>query len=239
MALGERQFESAKEFAERLSLKFRNLLLLQRALTHRSYLNEHPEAIEDNERLEFLGDAVLDFLVGAWLYNRFPEMQEGDLTRLRSALVRTEQLADFAADFGYGSALRLGRGESQGGGRDRKALLCAAFEAVVGALYLDGGLEPVRAFIEPLLEPASSRILASNRDHDAKSTLQELVQSRGFAAPVYRTVDSFGPEHNKVFQVEVVVNGSTIARGEGPSKQVAAQQAAQEAIQRIEQGGDL
>ncbi len=139
MELGEVQIESAQDFARRLNLNFQNLMLLQRALTHRSYLNEHPEAIEDNERLEFLGDAVLDFLVGAWLYNRFPEMKEGDLTRLRSALVRTEQLADFAASFGFGSSLRLGRGESLAGGRGRKAMLCAAFEAVVGALYLDSG----------------------------------------------------------------------------------------------------
>jgi ribonuclease III len=236
MDLGEFQVETAQDFAKRLNLKFQNSLLLQRALTHRSYLNEHHEAIEDNERLEFLGDAVLDFLVGAWLYNRFPEMQEGDLTRLRSALVRTEQLAEFAASFGFGSALRLGRGESQAGGRDRKALLCATFEAIVGALYLDAGLDSVRSFIEPLLEPASTRILAANRDHDAKSMLQEMVQSQGYPAPIYHTVDSYGPEHSKVFQVEVIVNGSVIARGDGTSKQSAAQQAAQAAILIIENG---
>jgi ribonuclease-3 len=236
MELREMQFETAQDFAKRLDLKFQNLLLLQRALTHRSFLNEHPEALEDNERLEFLGDAVLDFLVGAWLYNRFPEMQEGDLTRLRSALVRTEQLAEFAADFGFGSALRLGRGERQAGGRDRKALLCATFEAIVGALFLDSGLESVRTFIEPLLEPASVKILDSNRDHDAKSMLQEKVQSQGLAAPIYLTVDSFGPEHNKSFQVEVIVDGNVIARGEGSSKQSAAQQAAQAALLLLEDG---
>ncbi len=121
--------EPPADFARRLGLKFKNGLLLSRALTHRSYLNEHPEALEDNERLEFLGDAVLDFLVGAWLYNRFPEMREGELTRLRSALVRTEQLAEFAGQHGFGAAMRLGRGESQAGGRARQALLCATFEA--------------------------------------------------------------------------------------------------------------
>ena len=114
--------ETPQEFAQRLGLSFNDPLLLTRALTHRSYLNEHPEAVEDNERLEFLGDAVLDFLVGAWLYNRFPEMSEGNLTRLRSALVRTENLAEFAEEINMGNALLLGRGEDEAGGRARPAL---------------------------------------------------------------------------------------------------------------------
>src|SRR5512143_1383664 len=143
--------ESPREFSQRLKLPFSDYLLLSRALTHRSYLNEHPEALEDNERLEFLGDAVLDFLVGAWLYNHFPEMAEGELTRLRSALVRTEQLAEFAQQIALGSAMRLGRGEAEGGGRERLALLCATFESLIGALFLDGGIEAVSKFVEPML----------------------------------------------------------------------------------------
>jgi ribonuclease III len=119
------QQESPRTFAQRLSLPFRDWLLLSRALTHRSFLNEHSEALEDNERLEFLGDAVLDFIVGAWLYNRYPEMPEGDLTRMRSALVYTEQLAEFGRQINLGPAMRLGRGEVQAGGRDRSALCCA------------------------------------------------------------------------------------------------------------------
>lgn len=138
--------ESPQELANRLGLKFKDWLLLSRALTHRSYLNEHPEAIEDNERLEFLGDAVLDFLVAVWLYHRYPEMPEGDLTRMRSALVHTEQLAEFARRIGLGRALRLGRGEAQAGGRDRPSLLCDTFEALIGAIYLDQGLKPSRRF---------------------------------------------------------------------------------------------
>ncbi len=129
--------ESPQDLAQRLGLKFKDLLLLSRALTHRSYLNEHPEALEDNERLEFLGDAVLDFVVGAWLYNQFPEMPEGDLTRLRSALVYTDQLAIFARDIQLGKAMRLGRGEVQAGGKERTPLLCDTFEAVIGAIFLD------------------------------------------------------------------------------------------------------
>ncbi|MEJ2598186.1 MAG: ribonuclease III domain-containing protein, partial [Anaerolineales bacterium] len=144
--------DSLQEFARQSNLSFSDYLLLSRAMTHRSYLNEHPEALEDNERLEFLGDAVLDFLVGAWLYNHFPEMAEGELTRLRSALVRTEQLADFAEQIDLGSVMRLGRGEDEGGGRRRPALLCGTFEALVGALYLDAGMDAVQTFIEPFLK---------------------------------------------------------------------------------------
>ena len=129
--------ETPQEFARRLGLHFKDVMLLSRALTHRSYLNEHSEALEDNERLEFLGDAVLDFVVGAWLYNRYPEMPEGDLTRMRSALVYTEQLANFGRIIGLGVAMRLGKGESQAGGRERSALLCDTFEALIGAIYLD------------------------------------------------------------------------------------------------------
>jgi len=203
-------------------------------LTHRSYLNEHPDAVEDNERLEFLGDAVLDFLVGAWLYNRFPEMHEGDLTRLRSALVRTEQLSEFASKQNFGAALRLGRGEALAGGRKRMALLCATFEAVIGALYLDSGLQAVSDYIEPLLEPGANQILLSNRDMDAKSLLQELVQAKGFGPPKYITVAASGPEHRKIFEVEVLVNDRVLGRGKGANKQSAAQQAAQQALEIVD-----
>src|SRR5512137_2077853 len=129
--------ESPAALTKRLGLPFKNLLLLTRSLTHRSYINEHPEALEDNERLEFLGDAVLDFVSGAWLYNHFPEMAEGELTRMRSALVRTEQLAEFARAISLGAAMRLGKGEIAAKGRERDVLLCATFEALVGALYLE------------------------------------------------------------------------------------------------------
>ena len=134
---GDLKVESPQKLAKRLNVQFLNFALLNKALTHRSYLNENPDSLEDNERLEFLGDAVLDFLVGAWLYHNYPEMAEGELTRLRSALVRTEQLAEFAKKINLGAALRLGRGEGLGGGRDRQVLLCGVFEALVGALYLD------------------------------------------------------------------------------------------------------
>jgi 23S rRNA maturation mini-RNase III len=158
--LNARDVEPASDLSRRLGLSFSNLSLLTRALTHRSYVNEHSQAVEDNERLEFLGDAVLDFIVGAWVYNRFPEMPEGDLTRMRSALVRNEQLAKFARKLDLASALRLGRGEASSGGQNRDNLLGSAFEALIGALYLDSGLAAVDAFVNPILEEAREPILS-------------------------------------------------------------------------------
>jgi ribonuclease III len=222
--------EDPREFAERLNLPFSDFLLLSRALTHRSYLNEHPEALEDNERLEFLGDAVLDFLVGAWLYNRFPELPEGNLTRLRSALVRTEQLAEFAEDIDLGGVILLGHGEEEAGGRERPTLLCGAFEALIGALYLDSGITAVQAFVAPMLEAAAGNILSDHKDKDPKSQLQEWAQAQGFGTPSYQTVSATGPDHAKVFTIDVYIQGEKYGRGVGNSKQTAAKIAAASAL---------
>lgn len=232
--LNHLQQETAQDFAKRLHLTFKDPFLLSRALTHRSYLNEHPEAIEDNERLEFLGDAVLDFLVGAWLYNRFPEMTEGELTRLRSALVRTENLAQFAVDIELGPIMQLGKGENESGGRERDALLCATFEALIGAIYLDQGIPAVSTFIAPMLEQAADQILSGNKDRDPKSQLQEWAQGRGLGTPQYRTVIAHGPDHAKVFEVEVMIGGRISARGTGHSKQAAAKDAAAAALKNVD-----
>lgn len=225
--------ETPQELAERLNLPFSDSLILSRALTHRSYLNEHPEALEDNERLEFLGDAVLDFVVGAWLYNHYPEMPEGDLTRMRSALVHTEQLAEFARNLALGKAMRLGRGEAQAGGRERSALLCDTFEAVIGALYLHRGTEAVVSFISPLLEEAAEYILLMRKNEDSKSKFQEWAQAQGYPAPMYITRSATGPDHAKVFEVEVVINGKVFGTGSGHSKQIAAKSAAQAALDQL------
>lgn len=219
-----------RTYAQKIGLKFNDPLLLTRALTHRSYLNENPESLEDNERLEFLGDAVLDFLVGAWLYNRFPEMPEGNLTRLRSALVRTENLAQFAEKIELGPAMLLGHGESDGGGRERPALLCATFEALIGAVYIDQGITTVQEFIEPNLEMSARVILSGNKDKDPKSLLQEWAQSQGLGTPFYKTVSSSGPDHAKTFMVEVIVENKVQGSGIGHSKQAAAKIAAQQAL---------
>lgn len=225
--------ETPQELARRLNLPFKDLLLLSRALTHRSYFNEHPEALEDNERLEFLGDAVLDFLVGAWLYNRYPEMPEGDLTRMRSALVHTEQLADFARRIHLEPAMRLGRGEAHSGGRQRSALLCDTFEALIGAIYLDLGMDAVWSFISPMLDEIANDILLNEKSEDPKSMFQEWAQAQGYAAPRYITRSSTGPDHLKIFEVDTVIDDEVYGSGKGHSKQTGAKAAARDALRRL------
>jgi ribonuclease-3 len=225
--------ESPAQLAERLGLSFQNPALLTRAMTHRSFLNENSSASEDNERLEFLGDAVLDFVVGAWVYNHCPEMAEGDLTRMRSALVRNEQLAEFARQLELGQAMRMGRGESASGGRERDGLLGSTFEALIGALYLDGGLPKVESFMEPLLASVRDRVIMRAEIYDPKSRFQEWAQSAKLGTPKYVTVGASGPDHAKVFEVEVRIKDQTYGRGTGPSKQIAAQVAAQTALESL------
>lgn len=227
--------ETPQSFAKRLSLPIKDGRLIQRALTHRSFLNEHPEALEDNERLEFLGDAVLDFVVGAWLYQHFPEMSEGEMTRLRASLVSTEKLGEFGAMIQIGRALRMGNGEQEGGGRKRMAMLCNAFEALVGALYLDGGIAAVENFMSQLLERSVAEIRGGDGDRDPKSQLQEWAQARGQGAPHYSIVEESGPDHRKDFVVQVRIEGKTVGRGEGRSKQSASKAAAREALKKLEQ----
>jgi ribonuclease-3 len=222
-----------EEFLQASGLSFKDPSLLRRALTHRSYLNEHPDAVEDNERLEYLGDAALDFITAAWIYNRFPEMNEGELTRLRSALVRTEQLAAFAQEVELGEALFLGKGEAITGGRKRLALLCGAFEALMGALYLDAGLEAVDKFMQPRLLHATQSAIDDERLLDARSQLQMWAQAEMGETPQYETISSHGPDHAREFVVQVKVGDSITARGIGKSKQEAAQRAADAALDDI------
>jgi ribonuclease-3 len=226
--------ETPQELTQRLNLQFADVHLLSRALTHRSYLNEHPDALEDNERLEFLGDAVLDFLVGEWLYNRFPEMEEGGLTQMRSAFVQTGQLANFAREIGLDNAIRLGRGELKSGGKLRNSLLCDVFEAVIGALLLDQGMDMVKRFIYPLLEGAVNEIITKRKNEDPKSMLQEWAQAKGFPPPKYLTINVSGPDHAKIFEVEARVNNRVVAVGEAMSKQAAEKSAAQKALDTIQ-----
>lgn len=226
--------ENPAQLCIRLNLPFGDdLRLLTRALTHRSYVNEHPDVVSDNERLEFLGDAVLDFVVGAWVYNHYPEMAEGELTRMRSALVRTETLAEFSRQLHLGQAMRLGRGELQGGGRDRDILLCATFEALVGAIYQRRGLEVAREFILPVLEPMAETIMTQMQTIDPKSRLQEYTQSKGWGIPRYATTKIDGPDHARIFLIEVYVNSKAMGNGSGPSKHAAQLAAAQSALETI------
>jgi ribonuclease-3 len=225
------------QLAREAGIVFRDTALLQRALTHRSYINEHPSAVEDNERLEFLGDACLDMTSAAYLYQRFPELDEGELTRLRSSLVRTEQLAEFARELRLGEAVLLGRGEAASGGRERLALLCDVFEAFVGAIYLDGGPEAVSRFMEPRFQRAVTRAMNDGSLVDPRSRLQIWAQAELNATPRYTTVESHGPDHAREFVVEVEVGGWLRSRGQGRSKQEAAQDAAARALVGISQAG--
>lgn len=225
--------ETPSQLAARLHLPFDDLRLLTRALTHSSYINEHPTVIEDNERLEFLGDAVLDFLIGSWVYQHYPEMREGDMTRMRSALVRTESLASFSRQLNLGAAMRLGRGELYSGGRDRDLLLCCTFEALVGAIYQHKGLDAVRNFAMPLFEPAAERLYSKMRSLDSKSALQEWSQANGRGIPRYETSAAAGPEHAKTFEVKVYLQEECFGVGSGPSKHAAQQSAAQNALEKI------
>lgn len=221
---------SPDEFGRDADLHFKDPGLLTRALTHRSYLNEHFDSVEDNERLEFLGDAALDFLSGAYLYKHFPEMDEGQLTRLRSALVRTEQLAEFAKQIELGESLFLGHGEELTGGRERLVLLCAGFEAVMGALYLDQGIVGVEAYMEPRFDAAVASAMQDESLFDARSQLQIWAQGERGKTPQYETVDTLGPEHAREFVVAVRIGRQVVGEGRGPSKQAAAQAAAAQAL---------
>lgn len=223
------------ELSERLGVTFTDHSLLSRALTHRSYLNENPDsALEDNERLEFLGDSVIDFIVAGYLYHRFPEVDEGELTALRAALVRAETLAQFAREIDLGRYLRLGYGEEESGGRRRIPLLCASFEAVMGAVYLDRGMPAARPIVERFIQPMLAQVQAGALHKDAKSEFQMWAQARFNRTPRYQVTGSEGPDHDKTFTVQVLVGDESWGEGSGHSKQAAAQAAAAQALARAE-----
>ncbi len=226
--------EMMDAFAERNGLFFRDRALLRTALTHRSYLNEHADVDwEDNERLEYLGDAVLDFMLADYLYENFPNAPEGELTALRAALVRRETLSRLAVRLEVGPALLMGHGEVETGGRQRSATLCAAFEALVGALYLDQDLSAVSDWVLPMMQAELAMARVEVADKDPKSRLQEMAQAALGVTPRYRTVAADGPDHAKTFRVSVAIGDVLCGEGEGPSKQVAAQNAALDALARV------
>jgi ribonuclease III len=226
------------DYGARLGVTFKDMLLLQRALTHRSYLNEHPDAnLQDNERLEFLGDAVLDFIAAEWLFERFPDLDEGTLTRLRAGMVRNETLASYSAALGLGDLLLLGKGEEEHGGRSRLSNLGSTFEAFCGALYLDQGLEAVRQFAKPWFAPVLDDMMRERSDKDAKSLLQEWAQAHLGLTPAYRTAQVTGPDHDRQFTIEVLVGEQVLGVGQGRSKQLAAQAAARVALDGLENKG--
>ena len=207
-----------------LNYTFQNPALLETALTHSSYANERSGAAY-NERLEFLGDAVLGFLTAEYLYSNYPKMPEGELTKTRAAYVCEHSLATASRRLGLGERIRLGRGERSDGGGARDSILADAFEAVLAAMYLDGGLAPCRELV------VSAVLSQEPAIRDAKSRLQEVLQGQGRPGPVYRTVSESGPEHQKTFVVEVLIDGVPAATGAGRSKKAAEQDAAGQALE--------
>mgnify|MGYP001056680482 CR=1 FL=1 len=215
---------------EKLGYVFRNKALLENALQHSSYANEHRSAgLHSNERLEFLGDAVLGVVTADCLYRKHPDLPEGDLTRIRAALVCEESLHEVAQSLELGRHLKLGRGEELGGGRCRPSVVSDAFEATIAALFLDGGIETARHFILPFITEGKTA------EDDHKTALQEVVQKHPDDRLTYTVTGESGPAHDKRFQVTVALNGKALAVGEGRSKKAAEQQAAKAALTKLEQ----
>ncbi len=220
-----------KPFEAKIGHEFRNQTLLETAFTHRSYLNENrAPGREHNERLEFLGDAVLELVVTEFLYAKYPDKPEGDLTAYRAALVNTVSISDAASKLGMNDFLLLSRGESRDTGRARAIILANAFEALIGALYLDQGYVTAKDFIGKQLFYKTDEVVEKRLWQDAKSRLQELAQDKTGVTPTYELVGQTGPDHDKRFTIAVIIAGDRVALGEGRSKQEAEQDAAHKAL---------
>ena len=221
-----------KDLENAVGYRFRNITLLQNALTHSSFANERwHDSLKSNERLEFLGDSILGMVVAEFLYRNYPDRPEGELTRMRADMVCETSLAKVADQIGLGQHMLLGHGEEQGGGRARVSILADAVESVIAASFLDGGMEPARKFIEKfiLCNVPEQRL----RNADYKTALQELVQQKKNQVLSYELTGESGPDHDKHFQVQVLLNGSVIGAGEGTSKKRAEQDAARKALEKL------
>lgn len=221
------------ELEKKIGYTFTSRQLLEAAFVHRSYLNESREKRSSNERLEFLGDAVLALMSSEFLYKKYPDYPEGTLTNIRSGLVKTKSLAEVAKELGLGSLLFLSRGEEDSGGRTNASLLADTFEALLGAMYLDGGFEVGKTFLSAYLFPRVEEIVASKSYVDFKSLLQEIIQEQSKISPTYRVTRSEGPDHAKTFWVEVLAADSILGSGMGKSKQEAQQAAASAALEKM------
>lgn len=221
------------QLEKHINYSFKNERLLEEALTHRSYLNENPrEGISHNERLEFLGDAVLELAVTEDLFARFPQYEEGTLTSFRAALVNYQMLATIARELELEKFLRLSRGEAKDTGRARQYILANAIEALIGAMYLDSGYGACKKFIERFVLAKLSEIITKKTYRDAKSLFQEEAQERVGVTPTYQVLDEWGPDHARQFRVGVFLNKELAGQGEGPSKQEAQQVAAEDALSK-------
>lgn len=216
-----------------IRVTFTNIELLKQAFYHRSYLNEAKHIRESNERLEFLGDAILSFVTSSYLYMSYPDFPEGTLTNIRSSLVKTTSLAEIAQTLELGHLLFLSHGEEESGGRNNPSLLADTFEALLGAMFLDQGIDVVRSFLTLYLFPNAAKIINEKTYIDYKSLLQEIIQEQKRISPTYRVVKSEGPDHAKTFWVEAVVGDTKLGEGVGKSKQEAEQKAAADALERM------
>ncbi|GAC1388891.1 MAG: ribonuclease III [Ktedonobacteraceae bacterium] len=220
----------SKQFEAVLGIHFRDASLLRLALTHRSYVYETPgAALATNERMEFLGDSILALISADFLYRTFPTLTEGELTDVRAILVRTETLAGFARELTIGEHLRIGKGEQ--GTKESPRVLASSFEAVLGAIFLDQGLEQVQQFLLPRLEPMAHTIVQKRLFKDSKSLFQELAQAQESITPSYRLVGQEGPSHNRTFTIEVMLGETVAGLGQGRNKQTAEQEAARNALE--------
>ncbi len=221
-----------------LGASFKNISLLEQSLVHRSYLHENPGfRLGSNERLEFLGDAALGLIVAEKLYNDFPDLPEGEMTRLRALLVKQETLAEIAMSLKLGQYLYLGRGEETAGGRSRPSNMAHLLEAIIGAVFVDRGLEPTRRLVLRWLAPRLELAVSGERSVDYKSRLQELAQGKWRITPSYRIVETSGPDHARTFTVEVLLGEEVKGKGRGESKQAAEMEAAREALGSLEGPG--
>jgi len=228
------------ELMNTLGYKFKDISLLIQALTHASHINEHPElGLKDNERLEFLGDAVLDLVVGDLLYNKYQDADEGILSKFRAALVDEKGLYNQAQKINLGKFLLLGKGEEQNNGRQKPSILAGAFEALMGALYLDGGYSKVFNVVCKLFQKDIEEVRGQMTSLDYKTTLQEYTQAQYKCLPVYKTIEEEGPPHLRRFKVVLMLLGKVISQGEGKSKKEAEQEAAKEALNWLRKKGDL
>lgn len=221
------------ELQKNIGISFRNQDLLKLAFVHRSHLNEDRHVRESNERLEFLGDAVLSLLTSQFLYRAYPDYPEGTLTNIRSSLVKTASLNDISKSLKLGELLFLSHGEESSGGRTNPSLLADVFEAFLGAIYLDQGIHTAQKFLETYLFPKTERIIATKSYIDYKSLLQEYIQEDSRHSPTYRVVRSEGPDHARRFWIEATVAGKVLGSGSGKSKQEAEQNAAQHALEKL------
>jgi len=222
-----------EDFEEQIGVSFKNKSLLQEAFTHRSYINEHRGSkMHHNERLEFLGDAVLELAVTKFLYEKFPESTEGDLTAYRAALVNAVTLSDISRKLNVNDFMLLSKGEAKDVGRARDAILANAYESIVGAIYLDQGFEAAEKFIAEYLYPLIEKIVEEKLWLDAKSHFQEKAQEHEGVTPQYKTMEEVGPDHDKNFKVGVYLGNQLVSGGEGRSKQEAEQEAARRALEK-------